>query len=103
MFVSDLYLNIKNTEEYPIREGMIEKLDEMLKAQNVQHFFSLPVESTDGIADNGDHILSLHYDSRDDMIINLIYILWCKAVRNADDEKIMEAMKKIVRDSKVKA
>lgn len=96
MFIADETTTIKDTENHPIKEGMIEKLDEMLTEYGVQHFFTLPIDATDGIANNDDDYLNVFYDSKDKMTFNLVYMLWVKTVRNATDEMIETAMKKIV-------
>lgn len=96
MFIADETTIIKDTENHPIKEGMIEKLDEMLTEYGVQHFFTLPIDATDGIANNDDDYLNVFYDSKDEMTFNLVYMLWVKTIRNATDEMIETAMKKIV-------
>lgn len=90
MFIADMYQNIKDTEEYPIEDGMVEKLDKMLTDNGVEHFFSLPrIEDTDK---DETVALTVAYDSDKDMEFFLVYALWCKVVRGCTDELINKAM-----------
>ena len=91
MFVSDERLRVKVEEAVKDPEPMIEKLDEMLTANGVQHFFSLPIEALD----DDEYILDLFYDSKDRITVDLVYMLWAKTERAIADEKILEAMKRI--------
>lgn len=98
MYIADVTKTIRSTENHPIEDGMIEKLDEMLTEYGVQHFFTLPIDSTDGIANNDDDYLNVFYDSKDEMTFDLVYMLWMKSVRNASDEMIKKAMSKITKE-----
>jgi len=91
MFVSDERLRVKVEEAVKDPEPMIEKLDEMLTASGVQHFFSEPIE----VLDDEEYILDLFYDSNDRVTVDLIYLLWAKTIRNVPNEKIVEAMKRV--------
>ena len=95
LFIADMTKTIKDTADYPIEEGMIEKLDAMLTEYGVQHFFSQPISSTDGIADNDEDCLNVFYDSKDGIAFALVYMLWCKAIRKATDEMVKKAMKNV--------
>ena len=96
LFIADRTQTIKDTEKHPIKEGMIEKLDEMLTANGIQHFFTLPIDATDGIANNDDDCLNLFYDSKDETVFFLTYALWTKMYRGTDDKTIKKAMQKFV-------
>lgn len=96
LFIADRTKVIKDTDNYPINEGMIEKLDEMLTENGIQHFFTLPIDATDGIANNDEDCLNVFYDSKDEMAFFLTYALWIKTYRGADDEMIKKAMQKII-------
>lgn len=90
MFIADMYHNIKDTEEFPLEDGMVERLDEMLTEYKVDHFFSLPHPSD--IDKDETASLMVGYDSKDDVTFFLVYALWLKSVRNAPDEMINKAM-----------
>lgn len=95
MFIADTCLNIREDENHRIEEGMIEKLDAMLTEYGVEHFFTLPIDSTDGIANDDSHVLTVFYDkSKDEMTFDLVYALWSKVVRHADDDKLRAALAK---------
>lgn len=95
LFIADKGKDIKDTEKYPMTMDKIEKLDKMLSEYGVTHFFSLPIDSTDGIANNDEDYLTVFYDSKDSLSFNLAYALWCKTIRNVDDEMIYESLTKI--------
>ena len=95
MFIADHFINIKSTEENTIEDGMIEKLDEMLTENGIQHVFTLPIESEDGIAKDPEVVLSLGYEEVDDMAVSLVYMLWAKTVRKVSDERISKWMSKM--------
>lgn len=97
LFIADRTQTIKSTEEYPIHDGMIEKLDDMLNEYGVKHFFTLPIDSTDGIANNADDYLNLFYDGKDETTFTLVYILWCKTTRNFDDTLMNKAFSQIAK------
>ena len=101
MFIADVTKTIKSTENHPIEDGMIEKLDEMLTQYGVQHFFSLPIDSTDGIANNDEDCLNIFYASEDSMTFNLVYMLWVKTTRHCTDEMIVNAMRKLTKEEEV--
>ena len=88
LFIADHYQKIRNTDEVPLRDGMVEILDTMLTDNSVQHYFSLPFDTSD------DTELLLCYDGKDDMAFFLVYALWMKTVRRADDKHIVKAMLK---------
>lgn len=95
MFIADRYQNIIEKENETITEEMIEKLESMLTEYEVKHFFSLPIESKDGIAVNQDCILSIAYDSKDNVKFNLVYALWCKVYRKISDTRIINGLKRL--------
>lgn len=90
MFIADSYKIIHDSEEYGLDEEMVNKLDSMLTDYNVNHFFSLPKES-DMEADETASLI-VYYDSKDDVTFFLVYALWCKVYRNAEDSLIHKAM-----------
>lgn len=96
MFIADTFINIKHIENvaYPDEE-MIETLDKMLTEYGVPHCFTLPIESTDGYADNAEDILSLGYEEKDYLTFSLVYLLWAKEIRGVPEEKIWTVMHKI--------
>lgn len=96
MFVATRSQVIRSYEGYEIEDGMIEKLDEMLTAYGVQHFFTLPLNSTDGIANDDRDVMNVLYDGDNDrMTFNLVYMLWAKTVRNISDDRLIRAMSRI--------
>ena len=95
MFVADTFVNIREYERQPeVNESMVEEFDRMLNEYNVKHFFSLPLESTDGIADDPTCFLSISYNSEDDLTFKLVYMLWAKTVRGISEDRIWSAMYK---------
>lgn len=97
LFVADTTKAIKDTDEYPVTEEMIDKLDNMLNEYGVTHFFTLPIDSTDGVANDAEDLLNVFYDSKDDLLFNLVYALWCKAIRRVKDEKLYKALSRIAK------
>lgn len=95
LFIADTTITIRDTKDYPIEDGMIEKLDDMLNEHGVSHFFTLPIDSTDGIANNDNDCLNLFYDSKDKLTFDLIYALWLKSIRKVNDEKIYEGLSRM--------
>ena len=96
MFIADQMKPIKETEEFPVKDEMIEKLDQMLTEYGVQHFFTLPSEQDEeGFVKDG-YVLDLFYDSDDYMTFTLVYALWLKTIRKVEDEMIWNGFKKIV-------
>lgn len=95
LFIADTYHTIKETEECPATDEMIDKLDEMLNEYGVRHYFSLPTADEDGYAKDGE-VLNVFYDaSEDDLTWHLVYALWLKAVRGyKDDDKIRRSFTK---------
>lgn len=96
MTIFDVCTNIKDTEAHPMTEAMLDKLDEMLTQNGVEHFFTLPVEATDGIATNPDDYVTVFYTEAKRMTFNLVYMTWAKVVRNVSDEDILKGMAKMV-------
>ena len=92
MFIANEYLHIKEKEGKEVTEEMVEKLDEMLNQYNVQHFFSEPMNENED--DEIDNVLAIFYEDKDRQTFYLVYMLWCKTVRNIEEQKIWKAMKK---------
>lgn len=86
LFIADRYQVIRDTEKYPIRDGMIEKLDAMLTEYGVTHFFTLPSADPETGLAKDDECLNLCYDSKDEIVEHLVYALWLKTVRGFDDD-----------------
>lgn len=95
LFIADTVKNIKDTDKYPITIEMVETLDEMLSEYGVTHFFSYPIDSTDGIANNPEDYLTIFYDGKDSLTFNLVYALWCKTTRQVEDEVLYKALRKM--------
>lgn len=95
LFVADVVKIIKDTEKYPVTIEMVETLDEMLSEYGVTHFFSYPIDSTDGIANNAEDYLAIFYDKKDNLTFNLVYALWCKTTRQVEDEILCKALRKM--------
>ena len=93
LFIADKYLVIKENEEHPVTNGMVEMLDEMLNDHGIGHFFSLPEAQEDGFAAD-DEVLNLYYEEKQKLELTLVYALWLKEVRQLDDKKIWCALKK---------
>lgn len=95
LFIADTTITIKDTETSPIKEGMVEKLDEMLNEYGITHFFTLPIDSTDGIANNDEDCLNLWYDKKDELKVELIYALWGITTRHTEEWRIRKALARI--------
>lgn len=97
MFIADRTITIKSTDKHRIENGMIEKLDEMLNGYNITHFFTTPIDSTNGIANNDEDYLNLFYDEEDEMTVDLVYALWCKTIRHIEDKLICNALSEMAK------
>lgn len=95
LFIADTGKTIKDTNKHPVTMEMTERLDGMLNEYGIMHFFSLPIDSTDGIANNDEDFLTVFYSSEDRLAFNLVYALWCKTVRNIEDELLYSALTKL--------
>lgn len=100
LFVADTTKTIKDTDKHPVTEEMIEKLDAMLNEYGITHFFTLPINSTDGIANNDEDYLNVFYDSKDSLSFNLVYALWCKVTKRVEDELIYKALEMMIAKNK---
>lgn len=96
MFLADRFITIHEKEKYPITEELIEKLDEMLTQYNIQHFFSLPISNLDGTAAD-DEVVSISYESKDEVTVELIICLWSRIHRNYEQEMIYKAFSKKIK------
>jgi len=94
MFIADMYQNIRDTEEYELTEELIEKLDKMLTENGIEHFFSLP--RNEDIDADETVSLTVAYEREKETAFFLVYALWCKVYRHADDALIQKAMLKHV-------
>ena len=86
LFIADRYHVIRDSEKAPLIDGMVEVLDTMLTDNQVQHYFSLPIDPQD------DEALNINYAVEDEMKFFLVYALWLKTVRKISDESIKRAM-----------
>lgn len=99
MFIADRFQVIKDYEGNTVGQGMIEKLDEMLTENGVEHFFSLPEGDKDGAAIRDDEVLYCYYDASKDAVAFLaIYVLWAKRVRGFSDERIKAGVKRHIEE-----
>jgi len=64
----------------------VDKLEAMLKQYGIKHAFIYPHPQT--IKENNEATLQLCYNEEDDMTVCLIYTLFSKVHRKANDEKI---------------
>ena len=85
---------IRTYDDYPVNDGMLEKLDEMLNQYNVPHFFTLPDGDDEGFAIDQTHVAKLYYESENHTACIIVYMLWLKTIRNVPDEKIAKVMMK---------
>jgi hypothetical protein len=84
---------MRNKDGLPDVDATLDKLDEMLSAYGVKHSFALPRE--DDIEKKPDAVVTLLYADADDMALSLIYALFCKVYRNADDNPLAEALARV--------
>jgi hypothetical protein len=92
--VFDRFLAMKDREGTPSVDETVEKLDEMLNAYNVKHSFTLPHNAV--IAEYPAAVITLNYNDADDLVLSLIYALFCKVYRGAGDKELGEALAKTI-------
>jgi hypothetical protein len=91
--VFDRFLVIRNREGTPGVDETLEKLDEMLNAYGVEHSFTLPHDAV--IAKHQNATVILNYSDEDNIVLSLIYALFCRVYRGAEDKELGEALVKI--------
>lgn len=97
LFIANRYQVIKNTNDCEIKDGMIEKLDEMLTQYGVKHFFTLPEGDGTGVAIDQDVVVNVFYDDDiDSTTFFLVYALWSKTVRKMGDKRIARGMERFL-------
>jgi hypothetical protein len=84
---------MRNRDGLPGVDVTLDKLDEMLNAYGVKHSFTLPRE--DDYEKYPNAVVKLQYTDADDMVLSLVYALFCKVYRNADDNMLAEALVKV--------
>lgn len=98
MKIHDRMINITDRDFMKSIEMVdIEKLDQMLTENNVEHtFFYATEEMQNKCEEKGDreYIVTLLYSEEDEITVSLIVLLWNKTTRNAPDEKIIEAFRR---------
>ena len=92
MFIADHYQNIRDTDEYPMTNELLETLDQLLNQFNVQHFFNYGYQAD--INEDPDIVYSVMYEEKDQATFFLVYAIWCKQYRGLPDEKLYKAMLK---------
>jgi hypothetical protein len=90
MTIFDSGLVMKDREGTPGVFETIEKLDEMLNAYNIEHSFTLPQHAI--IEKYPTAMAVLNYMDADEMVVDLIYALFCKVHRNAGDKEVAKAL-----------
>lgn len=92
MFIADCYQDIKDTDEYPMTDELLETLDQLLDQFKVKHFFSMGYQAdTD---EDPDVVYNVMFEEKDLATFFLVYALWCKQYRGLTDEKLYKAMLK---------
>jgi hypothetical protein len=71
----------------------LDKLDEMLGFHGIKHSFVLPHGAD--IKKNPNSVVTLNYSTEDDMTVSLVYALFCKVYRHADDNMLAKALTRI--------
>jgi hypothetical protein len=92
--IFDRYLAIRDKEGIPGVHETLDMLDEMLTNCRIEHSFILPNEET--IKKYPNTILNLCYSDEDNMTVNLVYALYAKLYREAEDRKLAKALVKAV-------
>lgn len=92
MFIAECYQNIKDTDECPMTNELLETLDQLLDQFNVKHFFTMGYQAD--IDEDPDVVYSVMYEEKDHATFFLVYALWCKQYRGLTDEKLYKAMLK---------
>lgn len=92
MFIADRYQNIKETDEYPMTNELLETLDQLLDQFNVKHFFTIGYQAD--IDEDPDVVGSVMYEDENHATFFLVYALWCKQYRGLTDENLYKAMLK---------
>ncbi|MBR5286211.1 MAG: hypothetical protein IKU30_04870 [Clostridia bacterium] len=95
LFMADRAITIKESDENACTIADLEKLDEMLNAHKINHFFSIPMGDENGIAIDQNDAAILYYEEENEMTVDLIYALWAKTCRGADDKKIAKCLERI--------
>lgn len=92
----DKHMTIKEKNGRVVTQEQLEKLDEMLTEYNVEHFFTYPMDATDGIANNDEDVCEIVYESKNSGTVFLVIALWHKTYHGLTDEKLAEAMVKAI-------
>ena len=91
--VFDSYLVIRNKDGFPNVDETLDKLDEMLDVFGVKHSFTIPHEVV--IEKHPNAVVTLNYNDEDDMLLSLIYGLFCKFYRRSEDKDLAEALAEV--------
>ncbi len=105
--IFDRIIDIKNDSKKgfeDVTEEKLEALDKMLTASGVSHAFALvTVEEIDKIYEKNpdcEYCCSLEYEEKDEVTVELVYMLWSKVHRGASDAAIRKAFaKKTMREN----
>jgi len=92
--IFDRYVNIKNREGFDdCTEEKLVELSHMLTQYGIAHSFCLAdAKEIKAIEDKGmEYCVTLMYEEDKEVALELIYMLWMKAHRNASDEDIKKA------------
>lgn len=96
--IFDRYMNIKNRKGFEdVTEEKLEILDKMLNEYSVPHAFCLvKADEIEEIHKDPEveYCCSLEYEEKDEITLELVYMLWNKVHRGASDDAIKKAFAK---------
>jgi hypothetical protein len=90
--VFDRYLVMQNRVGLTDVDVTLDKLDEMLNTYGIKHSFTLPRGEDYEKYPNAAVIMQ--FTDADDMVLSLVYALFCKVYRNVDDNRLAEGLVK---------
>jgi hypothetical protein len=90
--IFDRYLVMSNKDGVTEVDLTLDKLDEMLNTYGVKHSFTLPHSVI--IEKYPNAVITLNYNNEDDMLLSLVYALFLKMHRGADDNLLGKALAK---------
>ena len=99
--IFDRIINIQNNSKKgfeDVTEEKLEILDKMLNEYGIAHAFCLATaEEIDKMYEKNpdiEYCCSLEYEEKDEITLELVYMLWTKLHRGASDEAIRKAFAK---------
>jgi hypothetical protein len=94
--VFDTYLVLHNKEGVRNIDEVLDKLDEMLDTYGIEHSFTLPHGAC--LEKHPTAVMALNYKGEDNMALSLVYALFSKIYRGADDYRLGKVLAQIASD-----